>query len=75
MFQKPLVIVSGATGAQGGSVASSLLDTGLYRVRALTRNTNSDKAKALASKGAEVFKCDLSVREDVENALSGADIA
>jgi hypothetical protein len=29
----------------------------------------------LASKGAEVFKCNLSTREDVKNALSGADIA
>jgi uncharacterized protein YbjT (DUF2867 family) len=63
------------SGAQGGSVVNSLLATGSYRIRALTRNQNSDKAKALASKGAEVFKCDLSVREDVKNALSGADIA
>ncbi|GBB92946.1 hypothetical protein RclHR1_02090010 [Rhizophagus clarus] len=75
MSQKPLIVVSGATGAQGGSVANSLLATGNYRVRALTRNPNSDKAKKLASKGAEVFKCDLSIREDVEKALSGADIA
>ncbi|CAB4481174.1 NAD(P)-binding protein [Rhizophagus irregularis] len=75
MSQKPLIIVSGATGAQGGSVVNSLLATGLYKIRALTRNPNSDKAKALESKGAEVFKCDLSVREEVENALSGADIA
>ncbi|RGB42972.1 hypothetical protein C1646_809641 [Rhizophagus diaphanus] len=72
MSQKPLIIVSGAT---GGSVVNSLLATGLYKIRALTRNPNSDKAKALESKGAEVFKCDLSVREEVENALSGADIA
>ncbi|EXX70730.1 hypothetical protein RirG_084970 [Rhizophagus irregularis DAOM 197198w] len=77
MSQKPLIVVSGATGecAQGGSVANSLLATGNYRVRALTRNPDSDKAKALASKGAEVFKCNLSIREDVKNALSGADIA
>lgn len=75
MSQKPLIVVSGATGAQGGSVANSLLATGNYRVRALTRNPDSDKAKALASKGAEIFKCNLSIREDVKNALSGADIA
>ncbi|CAG8517396.1 20700_t:CDS:2 [Rhizophagus irregularis] len=75
MSQKPLIVVAGATGSQGGSVANALLDTGLYRVRALTRKTDSDKAKALASKGAEVFKCDLSVKENVKNALSGADIA
>ncbi|CAB4407737.1 unnamed protein product [Rhizophagus irregularis] len=75
MSQKPLIVVAGATGSQGGSVANALLDTGLYRVRALTRKTDSDKAKALASKGAEVFKCDLSIKENVKNALSGADIA
>ncbi|PKY12391.1 NAD(P)-binding protein [Rhizophagus irregularis] len=75
MVQKPLVVVSGATGAQGGSIANSLLDTGRYKVRALTRNTNSDKAKALASKGAEVVKFDITVKEDIKSALSGADIA
>ncbi|GBB88258.1 hypothetical protein RclHR1_01480023 [Rhizophagus clarus] len=75
MSQKPLIVVCGATGAQGGSVANSLLATGNYKVRALTRNPDSNKAKALASKGAEVFKCDLSVEEDVKNALKGADIA
>ncbi|CAG8515120.1 9929_t:CDS:2 [Dentiscutata erythropus] len=74
-FQKPLVMVSGATGAQGGSVANSLLATGKYRVRALTRNPESDKAKALVAKGAEVFKADLSIKEDVKNALNGSDIA
>jgi len=73
--QKPLVVVSGATGAQGGSVANSLLATGRYRVRALTRNVDSDKSKALASKGAEVVKCDLAVKEDVKNAIKDADIA
>ncbi|GET00871.1 NmrA-like family domain-containing protein 1 [Rhizophagus clarus] len=75
MSQKPLVVVTGATGAQGGSVANSLLATGRYRVRALSRNPDSDKAKALASKGAEVVKFDITVKEDIKSALSGADIA
>ncbi|CAG8515102.1 9928_t:CDS:2, partial [Dentiscutata erythropus] len=74
-FHKPLVVVSGATGAQGGSVVNTLLATGKYRVRALTRNPKSDKAKALVAKGAEVFKADLSIKEDVKNALKGSDIA
>ncbi|KAF0420920.1 NADP-binding protein [Gigaspora margarita] len=73
--QKPLVVVSGATGIQGGSVVNSLLATGKYRVRALTRNLESDKAKTLATKGAEVCKCDLSIKEDVRNALNGSEIA
>ncbi|EXX74458.1 hypothetical protein RirG_050890 [Rhizophagus irregularis DAOM 197198w] len=62
--------------SQGGSVVNALLATGLYKIRALTRNPNSDKAKALKAKGVdEVVKCDLSNKEDIKNALSGADIA
>ena len=38
-------------------------------------NLDSGKAKALASKGVEVVKCDLSVKEDVKKALKDADIA
>uniref|UniRef100_A0A1D1YSZ0 NmrA-like family domain-containing protein 1 n=1 Tax=Anthurium amnicola TaxID=1678845 RepID=A0A1D1YSZ0_9ARAE len=76
MSQKPLIVVSGATGAQGGSVVNSLLATGRYKIRALTRDPSSDKAKALLSKGVdEVVKCHFSVREDIKKALSGADIA
>ncbi|CAG8760447.1 15127_t:CDS:2, partial [Racocetra persica] len=73
--QQPLVVVSGATGVQGGSVVNALLASGKHRVRALTRRPESDQAKALAAKGADVFKADLSNREDVKNALNGADIA
>ncbi|PKC66516.1 NAD(P)-binding protein [Rhizophagus irregularis] len=63
-------------GSQGGSVVNALLATGLYKIRALTRNPNFDKAKALKAKGVdEVVKCDLSNKEDIKNALSGADIA
>lgn len=51
--------VVGATGTQGGSVIDSALTAGRYRVRALTRNPSSDKAKALAARGVEVVKADL----------------
>ncbi|CAG8520591.1 12865_t:CDS:2, partial [Racocetra fulgida] len=44
-------------------------------IRALTRNPESDKAKALVAKGVEAIKADLSNREDVKNVLNGADIA
>jgi len=70
-----LVVVSGATGAQGGSIVNSLLATGHYKVRGLTRKPNSAKAQELAAKGVEVVKCDLSAKEDVKNALKDADIA
>jgi nucleoside-diphosphate-sugar epimerase len=48
------IAVIGATGAQGGGVVTVLLKSGDWKVRAITCNTGSDKAKALASSGAEV---------------------
>ena len=52
------IAVCGATGAQGGSVAAKCAAAG-FKVRGLTRNPDSDAAKALAAKGAEVVKADL----------------
>ena len=55
-----LVVVIGATGQQGGSVVNALLNhPETYTVRAVTRNINSDKARSLASRGAEVVTGDL----------------
>jgi len=47
MASKKLVTVFGATGAAGGSVAKYLLEDGTFSVRAVTRNTNSEKAKGM----------------------------
>eukprot|EP01006_Ploeotia_vitrea_P047781 TRINITY_DN67162_c5_g2_i1.p1 TRINITY_DN67162_c5_g2~~TRINITY_DN67162_c5_g2_i1.p1 ORF type:complete len:352 (-),score=208.92 TRINITY_DN67162_c5_g2_i1:44-1099(-) len=69
---KKLVLVTGATGAQGGSVVDYLLKDGHYKVRGLTRNVESDKAKALAAKGVEVVQGDLHDVESVTKALEGA---
>ena len=40
-----VIVVMGATGAQGGSVAKFLLNDGTYAVRAVTRNPDSPAAK------------------------------
>src|SRR5215217_5042412 len=53
------IFVTGATGNQGGAVVKSLLLRG-YQVRALTRNINTEKAKALAQANVEVVVGDLS---------------
>jgi uncharacterized protein YbjT (DUF2867 family) len=53
------ILVFGATGAQGGSVARHLLARGRFAVRALTRKTDSEAAQALRALGAEVVKGDL----------------
>ena len=45
MSSKPLVAVLGATGLQGGGVVKFLLEDGGFRIRALTSNPDSDRAK------------------------------
>ncbi len=65
------MLVTGATGAQGGSVARHLLAGGKFSVRALTRNPNSEKAKALQAAGAEVIQGDLDDLKSLQTALEG----
>lgn len=59
MINKPTILVTGATGAEGGSVAGALLASGKYMVRILTRNPRSESARALENAGAQVAKGDL----------------
>jgi uncharacterized protein YbjT (DUF2867 family) len=65
------ILVIGATGAQGGSVARHLLSGSDFSVRCLTRDPGSEKAQALAKAGAEVFKGDLENPESLDAALKG----
>jgi uncharacterized protein YbjT (DUF2867 family) len=53
-----IIVVTGATGLQGGAVSRHLLGAG-WRVRALTRNPTSKRAQALAAAGAEVAQGDM----------------
>ena len=67
-----LITVFGATGQQGGAVARALLTKG-YKVRAVTRNPDSSKAKELQAKGAELVQ--VKNMEDIaslEAAIKGA---
>ena len=48
MSQKLAVVVTGGTGKQGGAVVTSLLQRG-HEVRAVTRSTDSAKAKELTT--------------------------
>ena len=61
MSESRIVAVVGATGAQGGGLVRAVLDNpeAGFRVRAVTRNTTSDKAASLAAQGAEVVQADL----------------
>jgi NADP-dependent 3-hydroxy acid dehydrogenase YdfG len=58
-MSKPIAVIMGATGGQGGSVVDSFLKDGTYQVRGITRNANSEKAKALQKRGVEVTTGDL----------------
>jgi uncharacterized protein YbjT (DUF2867 family) len=66
-----LILITGATGQQGGATARELLAAG-HKVRAMTRNPASDAAKALAARGAEVVQGDLNDEASVRRALVGA---
>ncbi len=68
---KQTVLVTGATGKQGGALAHRLLERG-HGVHALTRKPDSDAAKALVKKGATVVQGDLADRASVDRALAGA---
>jgi uncharacterized protein YbjT (DUF2867 family) len=71
---KKIIAVVGATGAQGGGLARAILNdkNGSFAVRAITRNVNSDKAKALADAGAEVVVADLDDVKSLKKAFEGA---
>jgi len=71
---KKVIAVMGATGAQGGGLCRAILKDvgGGYRVRALTRNAGSGKAKALKKLGAEVVEVDIDDVESVKKAYRGA---
>ncbi len=71
MNQKRTILVIGATGAQGGSVARHLLRQGKVAVRCLTRHPNSEKAGALREAGAEVVQGDLAEPRSLRAALKG----
>jgi len=66
------VAVFAPTGSQGGAVADALLEAGAH-VRALIRNTESDKAKSLAERGAEIVRVDVADPESLVSALVGVD--
>jgi uncharacterized protein YbjT (DUF2867 family) len=72
---KPLVAVYGATSKQGRSVAVTLLESGRFRVRAITRNRNSKEARGLEQLGAEIatVPAGLGHHEELVTAFTGAD--
>jgi uncharacterized protein YbjT (DUF2867 family) len=63
---KPLITVVGSLSKQGRSVTRTLLQSGRYRVRALTRRTDAPEAQALAKLGAELLAVPLELGQTKE---------
>jgi uncharacterized protein YbjT (DUF2867 family) len=65
------VLVTGATGRQGGAVIRHMLPKG-WKLRALTRNTSSEAAKELSRMGVELLPGDLEDPPSLLRAAQGA---
>lgn len=72
MSNKRLILVTGATGKQGGAVALALLTHG-HRVRGMTRDPSSDAAQALAALGAEMVRGDFTDPDSLASNATGMD--
>ena len=74
MENKKIIAVIGATGAQGKGLIQSVLNdkNGEFRIRAITRNANSDKARELAKQGVEVVEANVDDKASLVNAFTGA---
>lgn len=74
MADRKIIAVVGATGMQGGGLVRAIMSDPdkTFIVRALTRDVNSDKAKALVKLGAEVVPADLDDAAGLKRAFAGA---
>ncbi|WP_337270901.1 NmrA/HSCARG family protein [Oryzifoliimicrobium ureilyticus] len=72
--QKPTIVVAGSLSKQGRSVVKSLLGSGRYHVRALTRSPDSPAALKLAEQGAGLIAVPLAIdhKSDFVKAFRGA---
>jgi len=68
MSGRKTVLVTGATGKQGGAVLRHLQGSA-FKLRALARKPESDAAQALAAAGIEVIQGDLDDAESLKAAL------
>ncbi|KAG8814769.1 NmrA-like domain-containing protein 1 [Serendipita sp. 401] len=71
-MSKPIIVVFTATGKTGGGFIDAVLKDGSFTPRAVTRNPDSDAAKALAARGVEVVKADLSEPASLGPIMKGA---
>jgi uncharacterized protein YbjT (DUF2867 family) len=64
------ILVTGATGRQGGAVVRHLLQHG-FKVRAITRDPEKPSSQSLKAKGVEIFKGDMEDVPSLHQAMKG----
>jgi len=67
-----VILITGATGKQGGATLRHLATRGGFQLRALTRKPDSEGAKAAAAHGAEIVSGDLDDAASLRRAMQGA---
>lgn len=72
MATQQTVVITGATGKQGGATLRHLTRLGGFKLKAMTRKPDGDAARALAALGAEIVTGDLDDAASLERALAGA---
>jgi len=72
MANEKTILITGATGQQGGATIRHLAKRGGFKLRAMTRKPDGDAAKALRALGAEVVAGDLNDAASLEKAVKGA---
>jgi uncharacterized protein YbjT (DUF2867 family) len=70
MSNDKTILVTGATGNQGGAVTRHLLKDG-WRVRALSRNPDKPAAQSLKAQGVEVVQGNLNDTTSLQKAMTG----
>lgn len=78
MSKKTTLLVTGATGKQGGAAINALLDSpqaAQMEIRFLTRNPSSSSASKLTKRGAKAYKADLLDAASLDQALQGVQLA
>ncbi|KAF8212728.1 NAD(P)-binding protein [Mycena galopus ATCC 62051] len=70
----PIVTIFGATGTQGSAVVEAVLADGKYTPRAVSRNLDSARSKALVAKGIEVVVGNLWDKDSLKNAIQGSEV-
>lgn len=74
-MEKPLITIVGVLGKQGGSAARTLLQSGRYRVRGITRRVDSPQAQSLVEQGVELvcLPLDVGYQNDFVKAFRGSE--